>query len=78
MLIISLTKILLLCQGCCYESVSFKLIPVGKERFAFTVNEFDALGGSGKDLPLPCFDWQDPFYKSEQLSTPVAALRESY
>lgn len=42
----------------------------------FTVNDFDALGRSCTDLPLSCLDWQDPFYKSVQLSSPIAAAKE--
>lgn len=42
----------------------------------FTVNDFDASSSSSKDLSLSCIDWQDPFYKFEQLSNTVAASRE--
>lgn len=72
----SLTKKILLFWGWSYETICCKLIAVGKERLTFTVNGFNALGSSCKDLPQSCLDWQDPFYKFEQLSSPVAAAKE--
>lgn len=52
----SLTKKILLFWGWSYETMCCKLIAVGKERLTFTVNDFDALGSSCKDLPQSCLD----------------------
>lgn len=52
----SLTKKILLFWGWSYETICCKLIAVGKERLTFTVNDFDALGSSCKDLPQSCLD----------------------